>query len=106
MRRLWLLWLPWALFFLGVAFNVLVITANHGSMPVVVPVTMGAVDPGAIMDQVHVVWSSSVHLALLADWIQIPWLGVASPGDLLLWLGDWLRLPLASAYIALVITER
>lgn len=98
-KHLWLLLTPWALFFLGIVLNILVISAN-GGMPVVVPQTW---NPNKVRDTVHMVAISTDHLWYLIDWIFIPGVGVASIGDLFLWLGDWLKIPGLAAYFALVL---
>jgi hypothetical protein len=90
MRKNWIILLPFALFYLGAALNVLALTANWGVMPVVIPASWDQVSPGTILDPRHISWHSAVHLAVLCDWIR--WYnGMVSPGDLLLWLGDWIQ---------------
>jgi Family of unknown function (DUF5317) len=108
--RLWLLILPFALFYLGAALNLLVIAANHGTMPCVIPygwipTHLPWIIPGFQMDVVHrVINPHDIHLAFLCDWIFVPFMeSVVSPGDCLLWLGDWLTVPLVSAWFALLI---
>jgi hypothetical protein len=115
--RLWILLLPFALYFFGVGLNILVITANHGTMPVVLPLAdkqpqvnmkTGEVTPapeaGDLLDDVHRVYiSEDIHLAALCDWIQVRGVGVVSPGDCLLWLGDWMTYPFVGAWFALLL---
>lgn len=93
MRKNWLILLPFALYYLGAALNILAVTANYGVMPVVVPVSWDPLlnQAGVLLNTRHISWHSSVHLAVLCDWIQ--WFdgSVQSPGDMLLSLGDWLQ---------------
>jgi Family of unknown function (DUF5317) len=89
---------PYVLLGLGVFLNVLVITANQGYMPVapssiIDGMAIGPTHPGLVLDEIHRVMQSSDHLKFLADWIQIPRMSVASPGDLFLWLSDCIRVP-------------
>lgn len=108
---LWFLILPYALFYLGAALNLLVIACNHGTMPVVVPYGWLTLDhiqwmlPGFQMDPVHAVYNAkTIHLALLCDWIFVPRImSVVSPGDCLLWLGDWLQVPGVVAFLTLAL---
>ena len=91
----WLVVSPYLAFCLGAFLNILVVTANHGYMPVhqsaIIFNRFGVQSSGAVLDEVHRVMQSSDHLKILADWIEIPRRSVASPGDLLLWLGEWLE---------------
>lgn len=91
MRKNWLILLPFALYYLGATLNILAVTANYGVMPFVLPASWEPMSPGTIADPRHIVWHSGVHLSLLCDWIQWYRGNVCSPGDLLLWLGDWLQ---------------
>jgi Family of unknown function (DUF5317) len=103
---LWFLVLPYSMFYLGAGLNLLVIACNHGTMPVVVPWGFHAQGlPGAMMDGVHQVYNATdVHLAFLCDWIFVPFLdAVVSPGDCLLWLGDWLQVPGVVAFLTLAL---
>jgi hypothetical protein len=89
---------PYVLYGLGVFLNVLVITANQGYMPVAASAIIDnrfglGSHPGEILDNIHRCMQASDHLKILADWIQIPRESVASPGDLCLWLGEWLQVP-------------
>jgi len=97
----WLFGPTMALYF-GFALNMLVITANRGVMPVWVSPQFGTLVPGSLMDDIHSVWSAAVHLKFLADWIMIPHVGIASPGDFFIWTGEMLQWPAFAAYVALV----
>ena len=123
--RLWVLLLPFVLYYLGAGLNLLVITVNDGAMPVVmpfssqcadaprdvdflgmkihVPVSLRDCKPGETLDHVHRVAIESDHLKWLEDWIQVPGLGICSPGDCFLWLGDFLTYPLVAAWFALLL---
>ena len=48
--RLWILLLPFALYYLGDGMNILAVTANNGGMPVYMPVTW----PGACDESIDV----------------------------------------------------
>lgn len=94
---------PIALYYLGAAMNILVVAMNHGQMPVLLP-------PGCVVetfqgDVLHTCMRHASHLKFLADWISLRDTGVASPGDLLIWLGDALRLPALWMWIALVVKD-
>lgn len=70
---------------LGCAMNFIVMAANHGQMPVLIP---GGDASLYEQDAFHCAMTASSHLKFLADWIVIKDLGVASPGDLSEWLYD------------------
>ena len=121
--RLWILLLPFALYYLGAGMNILAVTANNGGMPVYMPVTWpGACDEsidvfgmklqrhviceeGHVLDHKHIVAGPSTHLVILTDWIQIAGDSVVSPGDCLLWLGDWLTIPMMGAWFGLLLLK-
>lgn len=71
---------PTFLYYLGGALNLIAMGVNHGQMPVLLPV-----DPG--FDDRHILMSSATHLKFFCDWLNLGE-GIASPGDLLVWLGD------------------
>jgi hypothetical protein len=126
--RLWILLLPFVLFYGGAGMNLAVISANKGAMPVVMPFDAQCVDasgetdlfswamgdsgmhpcqPGeSLHDGVHRVAAPTDHLKILEDWIQIPGMGIASIGDCFLWLGDWLEMPMLGAWFALLLLKR
>lgn len=108
MKKHLLVLLPWLLTCFGAALNVLVITANGGLMPVIIPASWaGYGSPaGTLMDQVHITWYAGVHLKFLADWIQVPWAGACSPGDLCIWAGEWIAPYGIGAWLALCWRER
>lgn len=104
MRKLylWLPFLPFALFWFGALLNVLAVTVNHGAMPVLMPSVWDVVAPGSILDHRHTAWGPGVHLAILCDWIAW-WDGsMASLGDMCLWLGEWLQIPVIAFWLGLV----
>lgn len=102
--KLWMPILPFVLFYLGAFCNILAITVNHGTMPVTVPLGMDPPAPGTLLDGVHAQWSNGVHLAFLCDWIVILHAtGVCSPGDLLLWAGDFLQIPMFFAWLSFLV---
>lgn len=124
--RLWVLALPFLIFGLGVFSNVLVISVNHGMMPVMVPTaymskvcnTQSPFDqlfetrpiaqvtcaPGTVMDDAHVVYDPDhTNLVILTDWIIIPHDGAYSPGDIALALGNWLTFPCLFAWLGVAL---
>jgi hypothetical protein len=93
---------PQALYYLGGLFNVGVMALNHGAMPVLVP--QAALD-GLQMDANHQLMTAATHLKFFCDWINVHDLGIASPGDLLVWLGDYLTVPALFAWGAFLIKD-
>jgi hypothetical protein len=107
--RLWVLLVPVLLYALGAICNVSAITANHGAMPVVIPITWrdddGIPGPGDTIDERHVAWYPGARLKVLCDWIQLPG-EVASIGDLCLWTADDLARPAVIVWFTLLLSER
>lgn len=93
--------LPSAAFFIGALMNVLVIAANHASMPVLVPNGLSL----DAEDWIHHAMTPATHLKLLADWIVIRGEGVASIGDYLIWAGLKTREICWIVWAALVIRD-
>lgn len=109
MKKHLLVLLPWFLNCIGAALNVIVMTANSGMMPFLPQPSQASfyLPPRSVVDPIHITWYAGVHLPLLADWIQIHWLHiVASPGDLLVWLGEWGAPYCIGAWLALVWSGR
>jgi len=82
---LWAILLPYALSFLGVALNQLVILENDGKFPVMMNPKWYAQqqpDMTGMIDDVHCVMTSQTHLNLLADIFNFG--GIYSVGDLLI----------------------
>lgn len=115
--RVGLLLLPFLLVGAGTVSNIAVVTANHGAMPVVIPAPIreklaqgddpDLLTPGEVMDEVHVVYNpSDIHLKVLCDWIILPRFGVASPGDLMLWTGEWASSPTFVLWLALLYADK
>jgi hypothetical protein len=78
---------PALMFAFGFILNAIVMSANGGQMPVLMP--GGCPVDG--MDEVfpiHVCMTATSHLKFLADWIVINHFGIASPGDFFLWGGE------------------
>ena len=92
---------PYALFMLGFAMNAIVMSQNGGQMPVQFP---GGYPEGD-SDIIHCAMTHATHLKVLADWIVIKSIGVASPGDILEFAYDVSFLPALSAWFALVIKD-
>lgn len=99
------LFTPYLIYGLGIALNVIAITANHGFMPVVYSAIFRSdmiIFPGMRIDEIHRVMQSTDHLKILCDWIQLPRTAVCSPGDVCEWLGDWLMGPAFIAWLTLL----
>jgi hypothetical protein len=98
---------PSLLFAVGFALNAVVMAANHGQMPVLIP---GGIADGCPInpdkDFLHSCMTQATHLKFLTDWMVIKGLGIASPGDLGLWGGDAAFWPALTAWVALVIKDR
>ena len=100
----WLLLLPFVLFYLGGGLNYLVLTANYGTFPVILPwleMQKLGVEPGSLIDVQHIAMTPQMHLKWLADWIQYDNM-VVSPGDCLIYLGMWLKIPCISSWLTLL----
>ena len=92
------------MFGLGLTLNAIVCGVNGSSMPVQVPIgfdggngTGCPIDP---QDWIHHCMTAQTHLKILADWIAIRGVGIASIGDLFEWAGDALQIP---GFIACVV---
>jgi hypothetical protein len=94
---------PVACFCFGFALNAIVMAANGGSMPVLMP--QGHCELIDADDIIHSCWSSSVHLRFLADWVVIRGLGVASPGDFFEWFAGTVGGPSLIAWAALILQK-
>jgi hypothetical protein len=95
----WIIAIPVLLMFLGAASNQLVLIANHGTFPVMVPATSGMSE---MLDDVHCVMTEKTHLNLLADVFNFK-IAIESVGDLLIDLGEflWLFAPYLWAYVVI-----
>ena len=92
---------PWLALAVGMASNALVMALNHSQMPVNMP-------PGLLLspeDWIHSVMTSATHLKVLADWIVIRGVGIASPGDLGIWAWEYSYIPAAIAWVTMVIRD-
>lgn len=99
--HLWIPVAPWLLWGLGAALNVLVMSCNHGLMPYQWTQWAGG------DDTYHILWTHATHLKMLADWICIPALGgIVSPGDLMILVADWLKLPAFSFWLGYIWSRR
>lgn len=101
----WILAGPPGLFLLGFLMNSLVIAANHGQMPVLMP---GSCDPLYFAgDPIHTCMTHATHLKFLADWVWVGSLGaIASPGDFLIWAYQYLSVPSLWLWTGLAVKER
>jgi hypothetical protein len=94
---------PSLAFAVGFLSNALVMAANHGQMPVIVPGGhMEIFDPD---DLIHCAMTAQTHLKFLADWIVIRDTGIASPGDFGEWLWEATFIPGLAAWFALLIKD-
>jgi hypothetical protein len=80
----YLLAVPTFLYYLGGFFNLGVMALNHGQMPVLMPSDIAAATGG--FDDRHVLMTSATHLKFFCDWLNLGD-GIASPGDILVWIG-------------------
>ena len=94
---------PTLLFAIGFALNAIVMALNGGPMPVHYTACAKMLDPE---DMLHSCMTSATHLKILADWIVIKSLGIASPGDMLEWASDILTKPGLIAWVTLIIFDR
>jgi hypothetical protein len=92
---------PTFLFYLGGLFNLGVMALNHGQMPVLIPTDIASQFD---FDARHVLMTSATHLKFFCDWLSLGD-GVASPGDLLLWLSQSISAPCLAVWVALMIKE-
>lgn len=114
---LWVLLLPYVIYFAGTASNQLVLIANHDTFPVMInPVKLDKWvgldnlnlveypngNRTAIMDEVHCVMTSHTHLNFLADIFDFH-NEIESIGDLLIDLGNWLFSFCTYVWMALVV---
>lgn len=76
---------PVILFATGAAMNIIVMGLNHGQMPVNHALCSSMLEPD---DWKHACMTSATHLKVIADWLVINGMGVASIGDLLMWAGS------------------
>lgn len=94
---------PWLSFGVGFTLNALVMAANKGQMPVILPGGDASIlDPS---DLIHCAMTSTTHLKFLADWIVINGLGIASPGDFFEWAYEFTWFPALIAWITLVLKD-
>lgn len=96
---------PWLAMYLGAFTNQLAIAVNHGHMPVL----YGSCDMlNALLDYtqdaVHTCMTHKDHLKFLCDWINLG-NSVASPGDMLIWLGAMFTFPGLISWISLVLKD-
>lgn len=97
---------PTLLFYLGIGVNAVVMGRNHGQMPVLWP--GGCLAKSNWMgDYLHSCMTAKSRLKFLSDWINLLGMniGVASPGDLVLWLGYYTKAKAFWAWVALVIRD-
>lgn len=94
---------PTMLFAFGFFCNAVVMGINNGPMPVhFVGCENNMIAPD---DTLHSCMTSATHLKILADWIVIKSIGVASIGDLFEWASDLTIMPCLFAWFALVIRD-
>ena len=91
---------PPLLWVVGAGMNAIVMGVNNGQMPVLWP---GGCERMPV-DGLHVCMTAQTHLRVIADWIVMH-NGVASPGDMILYLSDMIWYPTIAAW-ALLMNER
>lgn len=94
---------PWLALGLGFLSNAIVMAFNGAQMPVLLPGGMNIIPDD---DLVHCAMTHATHLKFLADWIVINGLGIASPGDFLLWTWELTSLPALIAWITLILKDQ
>lgn len=85
----------------GFILNVAVVGANHSQMPVL----LAANDSLAEGDIKHCVMTANTHLKFLADWIYVGF-GIASPGDLFIFLYQATFIPSLVTWAAFIIKDK
>lgn len=96
-----LLTVPALMFGFGFLLNALVMAANQGQMPVLIPGGIAAgcpIDPDK--DFLHSCMTQATHLKFLADWVVIKGIGIASPGDFSEWACEAAFWPSIVAFVA------
>jgi hypothetical protein len=94
--HVWLVWIPLLLLGLGIGMNLLAVTLNHGIMPVVLP-PWGTI---AGNDKLHVAAGANSRCLFLCDWIHVyAGADVASPGDWLIRVGNFLKWPVVWMWV-------
>jgi len=94
---------PTALFALGFTLNAIVMAANHGQMPVLVP---GGCGPHTMdEDVIHTCMIAGTHLKFLADWILIHRSQVASIGDFFEWAFEYSFWPSLVLWVGFIIKD-
>ncbi len=99
----YLLLVPICLYYLGGFFNVGTMAINHGQMPVLIPQSL--LTPDLTLDDTHSIMSAKTHLKFFCDWINVGD-GIASPGDILIWLSESIMRPCAAIWAALIIRDK
>jgi hypothetical protein len=92
---------PTFIYYLGGLFNLGTMALNNGQMPVLMPADLAA---QVGFDARHVLMTHSTHLKFFCDWLNLGE-GIASPGDLLVWLGDSIAVTSWALWAALVIKD-
>jgi hypothetical protein len=98
----YLLVTPISLYYIGAFLNLFVMAINHGQMPVQIAYALQAATE---FDDRHTFMTAATHLKFLCDWINLGD-GIASPGDVLLWLGQATTNLGAAVWAALMIRDR
>ena len=95
---------PWVLFGIGFALNAIVMAANGGQMPVLIP--GGDCSLLGERDIIYSCMTHATHLKFLADWIVTPHpVQVASPGDYLERACEGTALPAFVVWMSLMIRD-
>ncbi len=104
MGRIWLILAPHLIFWAGALMNLAACDLNNGLMPVAIYQGTGYDDarPGEVLDLRHKAWGPDTHAKFLTDWILLWDKTVASPGDELIDLADWLEWPLFFVWLTLM----
>jgi hypothetical protein len=104
---LWVLFVPYVVYYLGAASNQLVLIANRDKFPVMwnarVTARAGA-DSYGMIDDTHCLMTKETRLNFLGDIIDLhsAWYSI---GDGLIYIGEWLEDFSFYVWVALVIQE-
>ena len=93
---------PYLMLAVGFLLNAIVIAANHGQMPVQ---CIHGSDKFLDGNPIHACMVASSHLKFLSDWVLINGLGIASPGDFLMWAYEIVLTPFTYIWALLMIID-
>jgi hypothetical protein len=96
---------PSLLFGIGFAMNAIVMGINGSQMPVQLSgCTVDVIGEGTV-GAIHSCMTAATHLKVLADWIVVRGVGIASPGDFLEWASDYVQPYFYTAFLTLLLND-